>query len=47
MHIDSLGVLQYRIRKLEIVLEIIKDAESCASIYVKASLTRGITAVQL
>jgi hypothetical protein len=42
MHIDSLGVLQYRIRKLEIVLEIIKDAEACAGIYAKANLTRGI-----
>jgi hypothetical protein len=42
MHIDSLGVLQYRIRKLEIVVEIIKDAEACAGIYAKANLTRGI-----
>jgi hypothetical protein len=42
MHLDRFGVLQYRIRKLEIVLEIVRDAEAAASLYVKANLIRGV-----
>ena len=42
MHLDQLGVLEYRIRRLEIVLDIIRDAEACKSVYAKASLTRGL-----
>lgn len=42
MYFDEAGILQYRVRKLEIVLEIIRDAEACKSIYAKAALTRGL-----
>jgi hypothetical protein len=42
MHLNQVGVIEYRIRKLETVLEIIRDAEVCSRLYVKASLIRGI-----
>lgn len=42
MHLDQFGVLEYRIRKLEIIQEIIVDARACSSVYAKAGLTRGI-----
>jgi hypothetical protein len=42
VHLDPIGVVEYRIRKLEVVLEIIRDAGACSSIYVKANLCRGI-----
>jgi hypothetical protein len=42
MHVDPLGILGYRIRKLEVILELIADAERCKSVYVKAGVSRGI-----
>jgi hypothetical protein len=42
MPFDPLAIVQHRIRRLEILLDIARDAETCAGIYAKAILARAL-----